>query len=166
MGHRLRRGPHERHDLDGRHGGVGGIGWLRLPDTAAATTTSAAASRAAASASAPATAAATTAAPSTTAASAASSAASSSSATATILTAQVRRAERGRPEAGEGKVETQESPLPHRQDHSQALEGRDERPCDPSIAEGKRQEASERLQSPADAGKGSLIRPARIARAS
>ena len=142
MGHRLRRGPHERHDLDGRHGGVGGIGWLRLPDTAAAaTTTSAAASRAAASASAPATAAATTAAPSTTAASAASSAASSSSsssATATILTAQVRRAERGRPEAGEGKVETQESPLPHRQDHSQALEGRDERPCDPSIAEGKR----------------------------
>jgi len=139
MGHRLRRGPHERHDLDGRHGGVGGIGWLRLPDTAAATTTSAAASRA--SASAPATAATTTAAPSTTAASAASSAASSSSsssATATILTAQVRRAERGRPEAGEGKVETQESPLPHRQDHSQALEGRDERPCDPSIAEGKR----------------------------
>ena len=131
-----------------------------MPDTAAtAATSSAAAATASASTTSPATASTTspaasaaTTSPAGTAATstAASSSATAASTTAAVHAAEVRRAERGRSEAGEGEDEAQSPALPRRQDHPQALGGREEGPRARSVAEGEWQEAGERLQRQAD----------------
>ena len=118
------------------------------PSTTSASAAAAASSTATTSASAsPSTA--TAAASSTPTSCSAATTAAASSSTA-VHAAEVRRAERRRPEAGEGEGEAQGPALPRRQDHAQALHGREEGPRTRSVAEGERQEAVERLQRQAD----------------